>query len=446
MEHSSITILASGIRVSNLEVPRKDVADFLRSAPETERESVLVRAVEVGVFCLERAGAAQDLEFVRRQVESLLDKVQKAVGTIPGETQRSLIEKIGSGDGQVLAPVTSLVREVSNTMTTRVNDVRSLLAQDLDPTKETSTLGMALRSLRNMLDPRRTDSVQAMFDQMLKNVAEESGPLAAAVKTVVTSALKPLEDEVKDLAREVRGQEAATEALQQTTEKGDSYEEQVVEEIGTWARTLGAQVHHVGKDNLPGDVLIMPEANSTISSGLTIVIEARDRQAPVGRKAISDILAKAMAERGANAAIYVSKHTDGLGKEIGDWAEGATGLGPFVACTHLNLLTALRFLMVQERIAQLRAVLPEIDSTQMETQIRRVRTSLDRVKNINRKVSDVRGGAQDIQNEAEHLRDEVRDALSSIEEALRKAKRVGQQPPPPANLPATVPGGQPSVS
>jgi hypothetical protein len=93
-----------------------------------------------------------------------------------------------------------------------------------------------------------------------------------------------------------------------------------------------------------------------------------------------------MAERGANAGIYVSKQLDGLGKEIGDWAEGATGPGPFVACSHLNLFTALRFLIVQERITQLRSTLPEIDSAQMESQIQRIRTSIDRVKTINRKV------------------------------------------------------------
>src|SRR6516165_7679674 len=133
MAHGSITVLGSGIRISDLEVPRKDVADFVRSAPEAERENILLRAIEVGVFCLERAGSARDLEFVRRQVESLLDKVQEAVGGIPQETQRTLIEKIGASDGQVLAPITSLVKEVSNAMTTRVNDVRSLLAQDLDP-------------------------------------------------------------------------------------------------------------------------------------------------------------------------------------------------------------------------------------------------------------------------------------------------------------------------
>lgn len=432
MRSTSISVLETGIRISDLEVPKKDVADFIRTAPEAERDNTLVRAIEVGVFCLERASSGQDLEFVRRQVESLIDKVQQAVGTIPEETQKTLIGKIGSGEGQILAPIASVVKEASVAIATRVNDVRSLLTQDLDPSKETSTLGMALRKLRNLLDPQRTDSVQAMLYQTLRNVTEEQGPLAVAVKNVVTAALKPLEDEIRELSKEVRGQEAAAEALQQTIEKGDTYEDQVVAGIRIWALGLGLQVHHVGKDNQPGDVLVISANNSPAPSGLTIVVEARDRQSAVGRKAVSDILSKAMSERGANAAIYVSKQSDGLAKEIGDWAEGATSRGAFVACVHTNLFTALRFLLVQERIAQLRATVPEIDSAQIEIQIQRIRTSLDRVKTINRKVSEVRGGAQDIQGEAEHLRDEVRDALSCVEEALRKAKQSIVQPSAPA--------------
>lgn len=435
MKPGSISILETGIRISDLEVPRKDVADFLRSASEGERDNTLVRAIEVGVFCLERASTAQDLEFVRRQVESLIDKVQEAVGTIPEETQKTLIGKIGAGEGQVLAPIASVVKETSNVIANRVNDVRTLLAQDLDPSKETSTLGMALRKLRNLLDPQRTDSVQGMLTQTLRTVTEEQGPLTLAVKNVVSTALKPLEEELRELSKEVRGKEAAAEALQQTIEKGDSYEDQVVAEIRLWALGLGLQVHHIGKDNQPGDVLVLATNDAPAACGLTIVVEARDRQSSVGRKAISDILTKAMSERGANAAIYVSKRSEGLGKEIGDWAEGATSQGPFVACIHTNLFTALRFLLVQERLAQLRASLPKIDSAQIETQIQRIRTAVDRVKTINRKVSDVRGGAQDIQTEAEHLRDEVRDALGWIEEALRKAKQSALQTPvPPASF------------
>ncbi len=73
-EESKIVVSDSSIKIQNLEITRKEVADYLRLVKEDERVQAFVKAVEVGVFCLERAAASQDTEFVRRQVESLLNR------------------------------------------------------------------------------------------------------------------------------------------------------------------------------------------------------------------------------------------------------------------------------------------------------------------------------------------------------------------------------------
>jgi hypothetical protein len=52
------------------------MADFLRSIPEDEVEPTMIQAIEVGVFCLERARMSQDTEFVRRQLDQLLNRVE----------------------------------------------------------------------------------------------------------------------------------------------------------------------------------------------------------------------------------------------------------------------------------------------------------------------------------------------------------------------------------
>lgn len=421
MANTRIIVLEAGIQVVNLDIPRKDVADFLRGLPEEEREPTFIRALEVGIFCLERARTSQDTEFVRRQVDSLLSKVEKAVETIPDETQKALLEKIGTSEGQVLAPIHTLVNEVSKTTTDRLKEVRDLLSQEIDPAKETTTLGKVLRDLRNLLDPGRTDSVQGSVNAAIKSVTTEDGALAKAVRAVVGDSVKPLSDEMDRLAKEIRGQEAAAEALEQTTQKGASYEDQVVLELQEWSQVAGAEVHHVGSDNQPGDVLVKVATSSLASTPVTIVLEVRDRQSPLGRKAITSTCEEAMAVREANSGIYLSRSRDGLANEIGEWAEGETERGPFIACTHDHLITALRFLMVQKRLASLRAAAPEVDSASIEAQIQRIRTALDRVKSINRKVTEVRANASDIQTDAEALRDEVRGALTTIEDSIRVA-------------------------
>ncbi|HEY1159598.1 MAG TPA: hypothetical protein VGE83_03160, partial [Terracidiphilus sp.] len=63
-----ITVLERSLRITDLEISRKDVVDFFRSIPEDDIETTLISAVELGVFCLQRAHMSQDTEFIRRQV------------------------------------------------------------------------------------------------------------------------------------------------------------------------------------------------------------------------------------------------------------------------------------------------------------------------------------------------------------------------------------------
>lgn len=424
---TNVVILDRGIRVTGFEVPKKDVADFLRGVDEAEVEATLIQAIEVGVFCLERARMSQDTEFVRRQIDSLLNRVENTVKKIPDDTQKALVERIGTSNGQVLAPIKEMIDAASKLTSDKVKEVRTLLTQEIDPEKETTTLGKALKTLRNLLDPKRSDSVQSTLEDAVKTVSAKDGALARAVKEVVADAVRPLANEVDKLAKEIRGQEAAEEALEQTTKKGPDYEEEVLEDLQNWSALTGAEVHHVGTDNKPGDIVVRIPADGMLAMPLTIAIETRDRQSPVGRKVITDTLAKAMAERKANAAVYLSKTRAGLGVEIGEWADGMTDSGSFVACTHENLFLALRWLVIQRRLAQAQQKTAEVDAAAILRQVQRIRTALDRVKAINRKVTDVRAGADDIQTEAEALRDDIRNGLASIEDALRQTPRPSEK-------------------
>src|SRR5262245_38139049 len=310
-----IEVVETGVRIRELHIESSDVAKYLAALTEDQREQAVVDAIKVGVFCLERARAGQDLDFVRREIEGLLSHVERALQSLPEETQSQVTAKIGTGEGQVLAPLQRLVDDVSKAASEKIDVIRELLQQEVDPTKETSSLGKALLALRNLLDPKRTDSVQGSLSEAVGQVTGESGQLAKAVRDVVSAALKPLEDKVTDLAKEVRGNEAAAAALELTTKKGASYEDEVLRVLQGWAQWQDAETHHVGADNQPGDVLVVLKETDGI--GLSLIIEARDHQSPYGRKVVSDCMNEAMAKRRANAAIYVSKTRGGLAKEIG---------------------------------------------------------------------------------------------------------------------------------
>lgn len=420
-----IEVTEAGIRIRDAEIMRKDVADFFAIISPEERGHVLISAVEVGTFCLERANNGKDLEFVRRQVESLLRQVEAAVTVLPEATQKKLLAAIGTDKGQVLEPVKATVTETSKTLTARLKEVQDLLDKEIDPRKQTSTLGQALSRFRDLLDPQRKDSIQATFAAAIDQATAKNGPLAAAFGEVLTEKLAPLKDEVAKLALEVRGQEAAEEALKQTPLHGKPFEEETVARVRAWAKSVGAKVYHVGVDNQPGDIVIQIGSSSVAGLNLKVAIECKDEQTARGAKWVTDCMTSAMEERKADAGIYLSKTAAGLGKEVGDFYEGSCARGSFIVTTSDQLSVALRILLLEQQAAAMREVRPEVDTVGIQDQLRRIRTALARIKTINTKVTDGHSALDGISTEAEELRNEIRDALAAAEGYLRA---VGEAP------------------
>lgn len=407
------------VTLHSYQIRNHDVAAYLAELPHEERGLAFSRAVEVGVFCLERASNAKDTDFLKRQVERLLHDVETHVGAIPARVHDELLKKVGTGDGQVLKPIVDATGLVSKAVGERLAEFKQLFNEHLDPAKDSSSLGKALKALNELLDPERKDSVQGAIETVISKVTGEDGVLAKSVKAVVAEAIKPLKEEMDSLAKEIRGDEAAKEALMQTTEKGEPYELEVVGKLQPWAKAVGAELEHVGGDNRPGDVVVKMTSSSLTGSELRLVIEARDRTSPLARKAVSDDLTRKMTERSANSAIYLSRTPAGLGKEIGDWAEGENDYGPWVATTHEHLHTAVRFLIALHRLRSMKSETPEFDGAVIENQIQRIRTALKWVKTIKTKITAVRGSADDIELEVTGLQDEIREALVAIEDAIR---------------------------
>ncbi|MBD1832564.1 hypothetical protein H6F61_07610 [Cyanobacteria bacterium FACHB-472] len=417
--HSKIEVLGDRILIQHLAIPGKDAADYLQQVPELERDHACIRAFEIGIRCLETTKSSQDIEFVKRQIQSLLADVEKAVGVVPQAVQEELIGKLGTDKGQALEPVQILLNQVSSATKVRLEEIKTLLSEDIDPSKESSVLGSALQSLKTLLDPNRKDSVQRVFETALLDVTSENGILAKAVKAAVLESVKPLADEVDKLTKEIHSKEAVEEALLKTIAKGITYEEAVIAELQHWSQLAGAEVYHVGADNNSGDILIKLTPKSIAATELYIVIEVRDRSSePWGRKRISEQLNKAMAQRGANAAIFLSRTREGLAREIGEWAEGEGNQGSWVATTHDLLTLAIRFLIMQQRLTALRASQPEINAIALEDQLQRIRTTLKRITNINKHLTALRQNANEIEAEAETLKHEIRGAIDSIEDAM----------------------------
>ncbi|MEW6498755.1 MAG: hypothetical protein AB1589_40580 [Cyanobacteriota bacterium] len=416
-----VELLLDRIKIHELEVFLPDALNYLQHLPESERERACVRAFEIGFFCLQRTQTRSDVDFVKRQMESLLSEFHQAVAVIPETIEKRLVHQLGTQDGQLLAPVQHSINLTQAVLTTQVNEVRTLLAKDIDPSKQSSVLGSALKKIQDLLDSKRSDSVQGTFTTALAKVTTSNGALASSVKAVVAEAIAPLALEVKELAQEIREQELVESVLEQTIAKGASYEEAVLLELQDWAKLGGAEVHYVAKRNQPGDILIKLTSHSLAAIELSIIIEARNRPSERwGRKAISGQLAKAMALYEAKAAIFVSRSRQGLASEVGEWTDGVCSQGIWVATTHELLTVAIQFLVVRHKLTEQQAHRSKLDCNAIESQITRIQSSLDYIQRINTHLTALQENTEGIRAKAQAMKAEIRSALTSISEALNQ--------------------------
>jgi hypothetical protein len=418
---TAIEVLPAGIRVHELDIPKKIVAEFLADITPVDRAERFIQALEVGVFCLERAEATRDLDFVRSQVEAILQEVTRQVGAVPQLLEAGLAEKLRAEDGQLLAPIKVLVEGTARTLTERVSSVRELLANDMDPAKSTSTLGRVLSQLKDMLNGARTDSIQGTVAEAIKSVTGEDGTLAKSVKATVAEAIRPLADEVNRIGLQIAANTAAEEVIAKTARKGAPYEEQLVQLLQLRGAAMGAAVLHVGPDNRPGDI-VLDFDDTSVAAGLCVVVEARDRTTPVGRKVIASTAANAISARDATFALYVSRTPEGLAAEVGEWTEGSCDGGRWIATTHEHLLVAIRFALLLHRMDQAERERDVVNAHAVAEQVDRIRTALRRVSTVKRHATSIRSSTDAIQEEVEQLNFDVRSALCAIEEQLGSAR------------------------
>jgi hypothetical protein len=342
------------------------------------------------------------------------------------------VQQIGPEDGKVLAPIRVMVEQVSKATKERIEDVSHLLAGEIDPARQDSTLGRALQQLRDLLNPRLDGSVQKCLEVAVESVAGKEGRLAETVRLVLADSVKPLADELNRLGKIVYGSQQ-TQALQdQTTLKGSPFEIEIVGLLQPWARLTGAQVEHVGPDNQPGDVVIVAIAPN--QTQLRLVIEAKDENDSKGRKRLNDLLSLAADHRNADAAIFVCRQPEGLAKEIGEWGEGQIQRGPWVATTRDHLITAVRHVIARKQLADMSNHRPEVNSSVITSQADRIRTALKRIQGLRSNLTSIRTAANGVETELDSLKKDITDALDQIDRSLSAEVFRGAESPVPLEM------------
>jgi ElaB/YqjD/DUF883 family membrane-anchored ribosome-binding protein len=424
--------------ILNGSFPCRPAAEYLSRHPAPERVRLFGRAVEIGVFCLERTTSSQDLEFIRRHADRVMHDVAAVVGTIPKAISSELVQVIGTRDGQVLAPVVQLIDTTAKVAERSISDARRLL-QDVDPGRSDGTVGRALKTVRDLLDPQRRDSVPSRIDEAVRSLGDRGGSFATVLRSTIDEALAPVRAELRTLADRLVAHDAAAEVVGRTTEKGFPYELEVLRRVHIWGKAVGATVDHVGGDHQPGDILVRFGSDSLFGRELILVIEARDRSDSRGLKRVADDLEAAMRQRNGSAALYVGRTSAAFAKEIGDWIDGRSLSGPYVACVDGLLEAALRYVVALVRLDDSKQTGREIDAAAIHPHIAQVRTAVERTRSMKTKLTAIDTATIDVRREIDTLRAEIGNAVDGIEGVLKKAAPTSS-----AAHPATAAVGDPA--
>lgn len=408
------------VTLADVIVASRDLVELLATHDASEHEAVVGHALHVGAAVLRRAQANRDLDMIERKLDRTVAEVDAKLGKLPKQLEEKIIEQIGAENSDVLAPFKEQVEGVANVLAQRTKEVKDLLAKDLDPAKDSTTLGRALKKINDKLDPKHTESIQSVVEKTLEDVSKKDGRIAEAVKTVVAEALKPLQDQVADLAKEVRKNEAVEELLDETTKKGSVFEEAVVIDLQAWSEVSGASVEAVGADNQPGDVVV-DVPSSALPPYVRVVVEARDRETAFGKKRVSDTVTKAMNERVAHGAVFVSKTAEGFAAEIGDWATGSVNGKPWVATTLDKLPLAIRYVAAQVELEALKNARPDVDVGAIASIATQITTALKDLANVKRVSSE---SAKEIDTYVESVRERVTACVRDLEREIARAHKT----------------------
>lgn len=412
------------VTIAGLEIQSRELVQYLDCINPDQWQETIQRVIEVGVFCLQRAQAGQDTEFVKRQIDQLMSHVDHVITQIPQQLETGLIKQIGSDDSQVLVPIKNLVNQARDTSLERLNDVRTLLVSEIDPSKETSTLGKAIKDIRNLLDFRLDGSIPKTFEQALNQVVAVDGKLSLSVKMAVEGAVSPLVQEVDRLRTlffeklgEQEGQQATTD---KTTLKGSIFEDEIEKILSDWSRVSGATINRVGVDNKSGDFCISFTKPVSPFYGMTLVVEAKNDSTSKGFKRIKEIMQGCMQQRSASSGIFVSNTQEGLAQEVGDWYEGTTEEGSWIATRPDYLIVAIRYLLSLELLQKRMNSEDKLDVDSISQKIGEVRLALKEVSAVKKHLTEIGKASDGIRGGLDKMQRGIEAALDAIDRQVSR--------------------------
>lgn len=355
----------------------KDLQEYLARLPHGNIESEILALVKIGLMCVTRVNANNEVDFWDKKSQQLQTDLLKKVGeVIDKEILQNFKKQVGAKDGQLLAPIANQVETTSKFIDRSLTNSES-----------------RIKSTMSELDKKLND--EKLMESFGKSLAKELTPLMTEIRALNYHVI------------ELKGEENIKDC---TTLKGKEYEQNILEKVQTWARCNKFKVENVGVDNKPGDIVV-----ESLSEKIKIAIEVKDISTPKGHSVLTRDMGKVIQERKATTAIFLSKTINGLAKEIGSYGEGISDGIKWVATTGESLEVALNHCLVEERLRLANEKNPNI------TNAKKVKENLELAKTLLGTMSQHYRSITEIQNSATTLEASLRKTNAEVLRALNTA-------------------------
>jgi hypothetical protein len=385
---------ANQIIIRELRIQDGNLVKYLQELDNEKQNEAIIRALRVGAETLGIAETSKDLEYVRREFESM----QTELGSELDDVQDDLEAKFGD-EGRV-----------SRILDSHFGDDGSLRRQFEEAFGEEGIfsdrldeeLGQDGERIQAALDPDRDGSPTQRLEQRIKA-------------------------EIKDLRDKLVEEETEKGVKRRTTLKGGDFEDVLEDILGnlvhqtshTFENTAQKEGELTGRD--VGDFVI-----TLGDTGQRIVVEAKSDQSYTEPK-IKEEMADAIENRSADFGIFVSECESYLPRKIGYLQEYDRQFVVVSVSQDEDDDIDRRLFRIGYNWAKMRAAQAvvdtgsEVDPEVVQSKVEGISDNIEQFRSAKKKCTNIKNSANGIEADLDSIADDVNSQLNDIRAELSKA-------------------------
>lgn len=382
------------VTIHEVTIRDAELASYLADHGPNERREIVDRAFRVGLMTLQLADTSKDLEYIKREFETMQTALENELTDVredlddrfgnEGDLPELLDDYFGE-DGELREALTDAFGE-DGELTDRLDEQLGEDGERLQAALDPDADGTPTNRLKSQLIER--------IDSLRDKLAEEAG---------------------------------AQEERQLSPRKGEDFEDTVAEMLDDIVYRTNDSVRHTGTEE--GDIgeKVGDHVLTLGETGQHIVIESKS-EADYSEPKIRDQLDRALENRSADVAIFVSKCESYLPNKLGYFQEFDKQRLSVCLSEDDDDDLDRGFLQIGLNWARMRAIEEHVDtgtrldSEAVQAQVENVRQRVEQVSEVKKKCSSITDTAEQIKSELDELRDDVTDDLNRITAELSKER------------------------